>query len=177
VRVTVTQLSGCRYSVQPSTYGAAAAGAASSVAVQTAAGCAWTAESGAGWITLPQTSGIGASALPFVVAANNSPARSGTFTVAGSTITVAQASPCTWTLAPPSVEYQAEGGRGAVLVIVVGDCTWSAASTVDWITIDTGHSGVGNGLVQFTVSANPGTARSGVVRIAGIDLNVRQSGQ
>jgi hypothetical protein len=177
VRVTVTQLSGCRYTVQPTTYGAAAAGAASSIAVQTAAGCPWSAEGSAGWITLPQPSGTGAAAVPFAVAANNSPARTGTFQVAGSTITVVQGSPCTWTLTPPSVDYQADGGRGAILVIVAGECTWSAASTADWVTIDTGHSGAGDGLVQFIVSPNPGPARLGILRIAGIDVNVRQSGR
>ncbi|MBA2305248.1 MAG: BACON domain-containing protein [Acidobacteria bacterium] len=177
VRVTVTQLSGCRYSVQPSSYAAGAAGAAGSITLQTAAGCPWTAASAAGWITVPQTSGTGAAPVPFVVAANNSPGRMGTLTVAGNTVTVVQESTCTWRLAPPSVDYQADGGRGAILVIVVGACTWSAASTVDWITIETGHSGAGDGLVLFIVSPNPGPARSGVVRIAGIDLDVRQSGR
>ena len=177
MRVTVTQLSGCRYDVQPSSYAAAAAGAASSITLQTGAGCPWTAASGAGWITVPETSGSGAAPVPFVVAPNDGPQRTGTLTIAGSTITVLQDSPCTWQLAPPSVNYEADGGAGAVVVIVVGGCRWSAASTVDWITIETGHSGTGNGLVQFIVAPNPGPARSGVVRIAGIDLNVRQSGR
>lgn len=177
VRVTVTQLSGCRYNVQPTSYAATAAGGASSITLQTAAGCPWTAGSDAGWITVAQTSGTGAAPVPFVVAANNSPERTGTLTVAGTPVTVVQRSSCTWQLAPPSIDHGADGGRGAVLVIVEGTCTWTAASTVDWITMETGHSGAGNGLVQFIVSANPGPARSGVVRIAGIDLQVRQSGR
>jgi hypothetical protein len=177
VRVTVTQLSGCRYTVQPSSYAAAPAGATSSIALQTAAGCSWSAQSGAGWITVPQTSGTGPTPVPFAVAPNDGPARSATLNIAGSTITVVQQSACTWRLAPPSVDYDADGGRGAILVIVVGGCTWSAVSTVSWITIETGQSGAGDGLVQFIVSPNPGPARSGVVRIAGIDLTVRQSGR
>jgi hypothetical protein len=177
VRVTVTQLSGCSYGVQPSSYAAAPTGASSAVTLQTGGGCAWTAQSGAAWITLPQTSGSGPASVPFVVAANNSPRRSGAFTVAGTTIEVVQESLCTWSLAPQSLDYAAAGGPGAVLVIVVGACTWTAASPVDWITIQSGQAGTGPGLVQIVVSPNPGAARTATVRIAGIDLIVRQSAQ
>lgn len=177
IPVTVTQSSGCRYSVQPLSYSAPAGGATTAVTLQTAPGCPWTSNSGEAWITLPQIPPAGPASVPVVVAANNGPSRTGTFTVAGTAITVVQGSPCTWTLAPPSVDYGPDGGRGAVLVIVTGPCTWTAASTASWISLDTGAAGTGDGLVQFTVAANPGPTRSGVLRIAGIDLVVRQAGR
>lgn len=175
VNVTITQASGCRVSVEPSSYAAPAAGGTSSVTVQTGTGCAWAGASSAAWISLSPTSGSGPAQVPLIVAANDGPQRSGTITIAGRTVAVSQVSRCTWTLVPPSVDYDANGGRGSVLVIVAGGCTWTAASTVSWITMETGESGAGDGLVQFIVAPNSGPARSGAVRIAGIDLLVRQA--
>jgi hypothetical protein len=171
----VTQASGCRFDVSPLTYDALAGGSTSSTSVQAGAGCAWTAASGVPWINLSLTSGSGAAPVGFSIAANDGPQRSGTFTVAGQTISVRQPSRCTWTLAPPAVDYDGNGGRASVLVIVVGGCTWTTESTVSWITLETGAAGTGDGLVQFIVDPNPGGSRSGVVRIAGIDLVVRQT--
>lgn len=173
--VTVAQSSGCRYLVQPSSLAAAAAGLASGVTLQTAPGCPWTASSADPWITLPTLAPAGPAAVPVVVAANTGPPRTGTFTVAGTQVTVAQESACTWQLAPPSADYPADGGRGAILVLVTGPCTWTSASTASWISLDSGAAGTGDGLVQFTVAANPGAARSGVVRIGTLDLVVRQA--
>jgi hypothetical protein len=175
VNVTVTQASGCRFGVEPPTHAAPAAGGSSAVTVQAGAGCPWVAASGAPWISLSQTSGAGSAQVTFAVAPNNGTQRSGEFTIAGRTVTVSQASPCTWSLAPGSADYDANGGGGSVLVIVVGGCAWTATSTVDWITLQIGQSGTGDGLVQFIVAANAGAARSGVIRIAGMDFVVRQA--
>jgi hypothetical protein len=73
--------------------------------------------------------------------------------------------------------YDSRGGNGAVLVIVTGGCTWTAASTVDWITMTSGTSGSGDGVVQFTVAPNPGQSRTGIVAIAGQSYTVTQSGR
>jgi hypothetical protein len=175
--VTISQASGCRFSVAPSTYDAAASGGSSSLTIQTGAGCAWVASSDMPWITLAHTSGAGPGSATLAVAPNDGPARSGQVTIAGQAVAVRQASRCTWAIAPPSADYDANGGRGSVLVIVVGGCSWTATSAVDWIRIETGMSGSGEGLVQFIVEPNSGQSRSGVVKIAGIDLRVRQSGR
>ena len=90
------------------------------------------------------------------------------------TITINQASQCTYRLVPPFLEYDAKSGNGAVLVIVSGPCTWTAASTVDWITMTSGLSGVGDVVVPFVVAPNGGPARTGFVRIAGENYTVRQ---
>jgi trimeric autotransporter adhesin len=175
VTVTFTQASGCRPGVEPQTHAAPAAGGSSSVTVQAGAGCPWSAASDAPWITLSQTSGTAPAQVAFTVAANNTPPRSGALTVAGHTVTVSQESSCTWRIVPAVLDYDANGGGGSVLVIVVGGCAWTAASTADWITLQVGHSGAGDGLVQFIVASNAGAARTGIVKIAGIDLLVRQA--
>ena len=148
-----------------------------SVSLATGGGCQWNAAAGASWITLPHTSGTGPGQVAVDVAANNGPRRSDSLTVAGHTIRVNQESACTWTLAPPVHDFDANGGLGNVLVIVVGQCTWTATSTVSWITIGSGASGTGNALLQFVVAPNAGPARTGIVRVAGIDYLVRQAGR
>jgi hypothetical protein len=76
-----------------------AVGATASVAVNTAAGCAWTATSGAAFITITQgATGTGSGAVQFTVAANTGAARTGTLTIAGTTITFTQAAAV---VAPP----------------------------------------------------------------------------
>jgi hypothetical protein len=97
--------------------------------------------------------------------------------IAEQTITVKQATRCTWTLLPPVLDYDANGGNGAVLVIVTGGCSWTATSTASWITMQSGTSGTGEGVVQFVVGPNAGASRSGVVKIGGMDLLVRQAGR
>ncbi|HXW04306.1 MAG TPA: BACON domain-containing carbohydrate-binding protein [Vicinamibacterales bacterium] len=173
--VTVTQASGCRPTVEPDSYDAPGGGGESALAVRAGAGCPWSAASDVPWVDVRQPSGTGSAQMVFAVAPNSSPQRSGTLRVAGHTITVHQASLCTWELAPPVHDFGPDGGRGNVLVIVGGSCTWTAASTAGWITMEAGESGAGNGLVQFIVAPNNGPARSGTVRIAGIDYVVRQA--
>ena len=175
--VSVSQPTGCTFSVSPPAVDLPPSTQTASVSLATGAGCLWNAATNASWISLPQSSGSGPGQISFVAAANNGPRRSDSLTVAGHRITVNQDSPCTWALAPPSHEMDANGGRGNVLVIVIGQCTWTAASTVSWITIESGASGTGNALLQFAVAPNSGPARTGIIRIAGIDYLVRQAGR
>jgi hypothetical protein len=177
VRVTVTQQSGCHYSVQPLSYTAPAAGVSGGITLQTGAGCPWTAASSDGWLSISRASGEGPAAIPLVVSPNQAPPRSASLTIAGIGVSVRQESPCTWALAPPAVDYGAPGGPGAILVLVGGSCTWTATSGVNWITVISGQSGTGDGLVQVMVAPNAGSARSGLLRIAGMELVVRQAGQ
>ena len=179
ISVIVAQSSGCRVSIEPTSFAAPVAGGTNPVAVRTGTGCPWSAASNAGWISVSQTSGVGPAQMAIAVEANNGPQRSGTATVAGHTFTVNQAtwSPCAWSLAPPTQQFDANGGRGSVLVAVTGPCTWTAGSTVDWITLETGGSGTGSGLVQFIVAPNSGPPRTGIIRIAAFDYLVRQGGR
>lgn len=172
--VSVSQAAGCTFSVDPASLDVTAAAQTVSVTLATGVGCSWTAGSDAGWISLPQPTGAGPGQVPIAVAANTGPPRSASLAVAGRPITLTQASSCTWTVAPPSHSFDANGGLGAVLVIVDGPCTWTAVSTVDWITVLTGASNSGNGLVQFLAAPNSGPARTGIIRIGPIEYEVRE---
>ena len=174
--VTVTQPNGCTYSVSPSTVDVPYAGQAASASVATGAGCVWSAATDTGWISLPQPSGSGAAQVPFTVAANNGPPRSASLAIAGRVVVVNQASPCSWAFAPPAHQFDAGGGAGNVLVFVTGGCSWSAVSTVDWITMTAGMDGTGP-ILQFVVAPNGGAARVGIIKVGGADYQVFQTGR
>jgi hypothetical protein len=174
--VDVMQADGCTYAVTPPSQDVPPSGGAGSIAVTTGEGCHWTASEPDDWVTVSPSSGSGTGTVAFTIAPNPTIARSTTIGIAGRSVTVNQASACTFALAPPYLTYDAGGGNGAVLVIVTGPCTWTAKSTVDWIQMISGTSGAGNGLVQFVVLPNPGASRGGVVMIAGQNFQVSQSG-
>ncbi len=85
---------------------------------------------------------------------------------------------CTYVISPTSKIFTSSGGTDTVSVTVNTGCTWSATSNVDWITINSGSSGNGNGTVSYTVSANtPTSQRTGTLTIAGQTFTVTQDGQ
>jgi hypothetical protein len=157
------------------------AGAGTPVAVTAAAGCAWTAASNVPWITVTSgTTGSGNGSITFTVAANTGAARTGTVTIAGQTFTVTQAAAppvptCTYVIAPTSASPAAAGGTGSVTVTAGATCAWTAASSAAWITITAGAAGTGNGTVDYSVAANTGAARTGMVTIAGQTFTVTQA--
>lgn len=175
--VQVAQASGCTYVVSPTPQEVAASGGTATISIATAAGCSWTARSGADWIAVSDTSGAGPTQLTYTVSPNAGPPRSGSITVAGQAIAVNQLSECTWAFNPPFHEFGPDGGFGTVLVFVTGQCTWTTVSDVDWIQIVAGDSGVGGGLFQFTAAPNPGGARSGTITVGGQKYVVNEAGR
>jgi hypothetical protein len=175
--ITVTEASGCMYTVTPPSQDVAATGGTGMASISTASGCPWSAASNANWIAVGATSGTGPAQVPLTVAPNNAPPRTGTVTVASTVLTVNQGSLCEWVFTPPNHTFDANGGNGNILVIVSGACTWTATSDVDWITVTSGASGLGNGLVQFVAAPNNGPARTGTLTIAGQRYQVTEAGR
>jgi hypothetical protein len=83
----------CSYALSRTELTVAAIDLTESVRVETAAGCAWTAQSQASWITITSgASGAGPSDVRFTVALNVAlTRRTGTILVAGQTVTITQA--------------------------------------------------------------------------------------
>jgi hypothetical protein len=178
---TVTQLGAaptCTYSINPTSQQFTASGGTSSATVTTQAGCAWTAVSNAAWITVTSgASGTGSGSVAYSVAANASTSpRSGTITIAGQTFTINQdgaVSSCVGTLSTAGKSFTAAGGTGTVNV--TASCTWTAVSNASWITVTSGASGTGNGVVAYSVAANTtGSGRTGTITIAGKIYTVKQ---
>jgi hypothetical protein len=173
--VTVTQAAGCTFTLSSRTADLPPQGGSTVVAIATAAACAWTAASHAGWVSLSPSSGTGPAQVQLIAPANPSIARSGTVTIGGNAVTVNQASPCTFRTVPDALDYPAAGGIGAVLVIVSGGCSWEAESGAPWIRMTAGETGTGDGHIEFAVDPNTGAARSGWITVAGLRVTVSQS--
>ena len=173
---TVTQAVGCTYSVQPAQISLGAGGGPSSTSVTTGEDCGWTASSQVPWITISSgAAGSGDGTVGIDVAANSSPQRTGTLTVAGQTVTVSQASGCTYGIVPTAQSIGSGGGFGSTLVSTSEGCAWTASSNVSWITITSGGSGSGSAIVGFDVDANTSPARVGTLTIANQTFTVSQA--
>ena len=89
---TISQESGCAFSVAPTSFtrdDAAVEGL--TIGVTTAAGCSWTAVSDDAWISITDgASGTGTGTVVFSLTRNRGNGRTGTLTVAGTTVTVVQ---------------------------------------------------------------------------------------
>lgn len=84
---------------------------------------------------------------------------------------------CDYLLTPDRQQYEFAGGAGRVSIVASGNCTWTARSAVEWITVQSGNAGSGNGAVTFTVTPNNTfSARSGAVVIAGRSIVIEQAG-
>jgi hypothetical protein len=106
----------------------------------------------------------------------------GTMTIAGDTFTVTQAGAgapevCTFTVSPTIIKMTDKGGKKSVSVKAKGtDCTWTAVSNDDFITITSGGAGTNSGKVEITVPGNTNTtALSGTLTIAGETVTINQA--
>jgi fibronectin type 3 domain-containing protein len=82
---------------------------------------------------------------------------------------------CTYTISPASQSFAASGGSGTATVTAAAGCSWTAAEAVSWITVTSGASGTGSGMVRYTVAANSGSARVAAMTVAGRILTINQA--
>ena len=169
----------CSYSINPTSRSIGADNTDFTVDVRTLTSCSWTAAVNAPWITLLDgATGVGNGTVRLSAIANGGPPRSGTVTIAGLTFTIQQEAQrtCTYDIKP--TYYNAGRGPDDVRVNVTTDkeCPWSATSSVDWVTITEGQTGIGNGAVRLLVSANAGASRAVELRIAGETFRLTQEG-
>jgi hypothetical protein len=75
-----------------------------------------------------------------------------------------------------SQSFPGNGGTGTVNVTPTdATCAWTASTSSTFINITSGSSGTGNGIVQYSVAANPGPSiRNNTIAIAGQTFTVYQ---
>jgi C1A family cysteine protease len=124
--------SSCSYLVSPSGQTFAYGTGSGSVSVATQGGCAWTAVSNAGWITINSgSSGTGNGTVSYAVAANTgAKTRTGTLTVAGRTFTITQAG------VPPTV-VSVSPVHGSTGVSVSGPLTATFSESMSKTSVET----------------------------------------
>jgi RHS repeat-associated protein len=93
-------------------------------------------------------------------------------------VTFSPASACMPTISPASAYFPQQGGAGGLITVTAPpDCTWTAISNVEWLTVTMSGSGMGNGTVGYSVAANPQVLpRQGTMTVAGQTFTVTQEG-
>jgi hypothetical protein len=170
----------CTFALAPPASTFSASGGPGSVRVTTTAGCAWTAVSGASWVTVSTPDGTGTTDIAYVVAANTTTTpRTATIIVNGQSHTITQAAAvaqaCEYSLVPAEATFGP--GRSASSVRLTTDtaCPWTAVSTVTWVSIDNA-AGVGPSDITYDISPAMGNTRTGAVMVAGRLHTIRQNG-
>jgi hypothetical protein len=170
----------CEFRFSPAAHAADAAGGELTVAVDTVQGCTWSAASDVPWIAVIATENTGgAGTLRFRVEPNSGDVRNGGLVVAGQRIEVTQSGAsmqCSFAIAPLEQSAPSAGGSRVVAISAPNGCGWAAVSGVPWIAVETGVTGNGNGTATLRIAPNTGSARSGIVTIAGQVHTVTQSG-
>jgi hypothetical protein len=83
---------------------------------------------------------------------------------------------CTFSLSGSDRSFDATGGSGSVSVNTTSGCAWTATSSATFLTVVSGASGTGTGVVAFEVAANTtGQARSAFLSIGGQTFTVNQT--
>jgi hypothetical protein len=176
---TVTQASGCTYSIAPAGANVPSSGGVADVQVTSGAGCTWNATSNAEWISIQSgAAGSGSGQVRVQVGASTGPQRSGTATIAGRPFTVTQGSGCTFALTSTSANIPAAGGPEDVGVVTAAGCAWiiSPDPAAPWLHITSPPNRAGEGRVTFQADANPGPPRTARITVAGHQFTVEQAG-
>jgi hypothetical protein len=173
---TVTQSAGCSYSLSPEVRSVGPRETTFNASVTSSGGCGWSAASHAPWITLDKDGGNGSGNLRVTAAANRGPARSGTATIAGRTLTISQAGEaCSYRVSPRDIKVDDEGRVARIEVETDSACSWTAVSNADWIIVTFNASGMGRGDVWIAIRENDGKKkRKGTVTVAGHTVEVEQ---
>ena len=173
----ITQDAPCTASINPSSKNFTVAGGSDTFNLTVGATCSWMATTPDTWITITSaTSGMGNATFSYTVAPNTGAQRTGTISVAGKGLVISQDPACPATLDPTSLSFDAMPHSGSFNVMIGAGCMWTATrnDSDSWITITT-PNGTGPGPVMFSISANSGPLRSGVITVNGQTFLVQQS--
>ena len=84
---------------------------------------------------------------------------------------------CSYTISPAASSYSSSGISSDRVTVAATGCGWTAVSHDSWITITSGSSGSGNGVVTYSVASNTSPdSRIGTMTIAGQTFPVNQAG-
>lgn len=160
----------CTFTLTPTSADVPATASSGSVTVTSASGCAWTAVSNSGFITVTSgATGTGNGTVTYDVAANTTAAsRTGTIAIAGQTFTIAQAAPpagcAVIGLSPPTLPNLTQGVPATLTLTATGGTAPYA------FTVTTGSLPAGLSLSSAGVlSGTPTTAGSSTFTVRATD--------
>lgn len=144
-------------------------------------GCPWKIDALPAWITSAPTGGwFGPVTLTLTVPPNTGAARTAVIFVGGVRYTLRQLAfqptdtACTYELLSSGSWVSVAGGAYQVTLATQSACQWKASSNVPWMRITGDEEGTGPASVAFTIDANPGATRIGILTIADRNYTVHQ---
>jgi glucose/arabinose dehydrogenase len=95
----------------------------------------------------------------------------------GTVSRIATVPTCDYTVTPAAATFPRDGGAASFAVSVAPGCAWLATSNVPWITLTSGATGNGDGIVTYVVARYDGSAkkRSGTIAVAGSAVTITQT--
>jgi hypothetical protein len=86
---------------------------------------------------------------------------------------------CNYSISPSQVNVRASGQNGlSVSITTQSNCSWTASSNVNWITLLNATSGNNSGQISYNVADNANTSsRTGTITIADQTFTVTQTGK
>ena len=82
---------------------------------------------------------------------------------------------CSLTLTSADQMVPAAGGTGTVAIAATRECTWTASAESAWLSVRSGQSGQGDGMVEFAAARNPDPAsRRGALVVNGQRAEITQ---
>lgn len=177
----------CTVALTPSGIALSPAPYNATFAVASPSYCQWTAVSAAPWLTVTSGSaGAGNGTVAYAADRNREPpARSAAIVVNDKSFVVTQEGEvvvsCEYSVTPVQFTPCMAATTMSAVVTTQATCSWTAAAS-PWITVTGGQSGIGPGLVSFSVSDNYDAPRQGIVEVrwptvtAGQNLQVLQAG-
>jgi hypothetical protein len=148
---SVSQASGCTYSLSSTSISMPASGGSGSVTLSAASACSWSVGSSATWLSVTSaSSGSGTTTVTYSVAANGGAARSANLSIGGQTFLVSQAAGTTSiasaaaTLSPTSMDFgtvvvgRASSAKTATLTntgggtLTIASMTWSGTNATEF---------------------------------------------
>lgn len=152
--------SSCSYTLSRTTFAASSEGDFGRIQLSTGETCNWNASSNSQWLSISSgSSGTGGDFIGFLVAANpGATMRVGSLTIGNQIFTVTQASSAcgsnvgiTNAVLDPLL---AGAGSLSLNISAPASCQWSASVPPGWVTITSGSSGTGSGIVQVSIATN-----------------------
>ena len=84
---------------------------------------------------------------------------------------------CVYTLTPTAFTVPSTSGTRTIGIVTGTQCSWTAVSAANWITISSGASGTGFGWTTISIEPNTSAGpRTGTLMVAGQTVSVSQEG-
>jgi hypothetical protein len=177
----------CSYEITPGSAEFGKDAGTGTFSVSAPVDCTWTASSNASWLVVSAGSqGAGNGSVSYTVARNLEIAnRNATISVADQTFTVRQSGDiggCQYSVSPVDFTPCMPGGNAVASVTTQASCPWTATPDASWLSVPTGSSGTGSGVITITFPDNYDAPRLGVVKVrwptptAGQNIRVAQAG-